>query len=74
MPTYVFLISIAIKYLEKHFEAIKFGSDNNFLLCAFVVTNLMSLWLLTFSIVLPNTELFTNLKKSFSNSFFAFFS
>ena len=36
-----------------------------------LVTSLISLCFLMFSAVLPNTELFMSLKKSFSKSFFA---
>ena len=71
--TFAFFISIANKFSENCFFVWEFGSETKLILLFFVVTNLISLWVLIFSIVFPNTELFINLKKSFSNSFFASF-
>ena len=67
--TFVFFVSIANKSSKNHFVVWQLGSDTNWFLLLSAVSNLISLCFLTFSIVLPKTELSINLKKSFSKLF-----
>ena len=68
-----FFISIAIKCSENFLCKWYSGSETNRFLLLSDVISLISLRFLTFSIVIPKTELFNCLKKFFSHSFCAFF-
>ena len=79
-PTYIGLdITTLVLYFSiiykpsKYFAVLKFNIENCLIAILGSVVNLKSILFFTFSIVLPNTELFINLKKSFSKSFLAFF-
>ena len=69
---FVLFICIAIKFSSKMVLFPKFGLDANLTALFLFVTNLTSTLFSMFSMVLPNTELFMSLKKSFSKVFVAF--
>ena len=68
----VFFMCIATRFSSNMLQCLKLGFAAGFFAFFSLLTSLMSTRFLIFSIVWPNTELFMSLKKSFSNSLFAF--